>query len=192
LAAPTHELQSPHQNRHANNNSELVSRVNHGGDLLVSKKTQLDQISENSDAVQMIKDKWPSVKYISRGAGYTLFLRSAEALLSLKKPQAGEIEANTHQVENREVVQMKLVNSNKNSQARGLEELAGKVNYLIGNEPTKWRKNINTYRRVKFESVYTGIDLTYYGNQRRLEYDFVVSPQADPNLIELRFMELKE
>ena len=158
----------------------------------MSKKTQLDQISENSDAVQMIKDKWPSVKYISRGAGYTLFLRSAEALLSLKKPQAGEIEANTHQVENREVVQMKLVNSNKNSQARGLEELAGKVNYLIGNEPTKWRKNINTYRRVKFESVYTGIDLTYYGNQRRLEYDFVVSPQADPNLIELRFMELKE
>ena len=47
--------------------------------------------------------------------------------------------------------------------------------------------NISTYRRVKFESVYPGIDLTYYGNQRQLEYDFVVSPQADPSLIRLRF-----
>ena len=31
--------------------------------------------------------------------------------------------------------------------------------------------------------MYPGIDLIYYGNQRRLEYDFVVTPGADPNRI---------
>ena len=35
--------------------------------------------------------------------------------------------------------------------------------------------------------VYPGIDLVYYGSGSDLEYDFVVSPGADPNAIRLRF-----
>ena len=31
------------------------------------------------------------------------------------------------------------------------------------------------------------MDLVYYGNQRQLEYDFVVAPGADPNQIKLSF-----
>jgi hypothetical protein len=190
LAAPTRELQSPHlESSRAQQRTSHIEGVNPGSELSASKKAQLDHnfgklpMQFETNQGQVAAD----VKYISRGSGYTLFVTSTEALLSLKKPQAGEAEASTNQVGSSEVVQMKLVNSNKNSRARGLEELAGKVNYLIGNEPTKWRHNISTYRRVKFESVYPGIDLTYYGNQRQLEYDFVVSPQADPSLIRLRF-----
>ncbi len=190
LAAPTRELQSPHlESPREQQRTSVIEGTNHGGELSVSKKTQLDQnFGKLPMQFEMNQGQVAAeVKYISRGAGYTLFLKSAEALLSLKKPQARETEANSDQVKNSEVVQMRLVNSNKNSQARGLEELSGKVNYLIGNEPTKWRHNISTYRGVKFERVYPGIDLTYYGNQRQLEYDFVLSPQADPSLIRLRF-----
>ena len=35
--------------------------------------------------------------------------------------------------------------------------------------------------------MYPGIDLIYYGNQSRLEYDFVVAPGADPSVIRMRF-----
>src|SRR5207237_5524425 len=38
-----------------------------------------------------------------------------------------------------------------------------------------------------YERVYPGIDLVYYGNQRQLEYDFVVAPGADPTDIQLGF-----
>jgi hypothetical protein len=69
----------------------------------------------------------------------------------------------------------------------GLEELPGKANYFIGSDPAKWRTNIPTYAKVHYRDVYLGIDLLYYGNQRQLEYDFVVAPGADPKKIVLGF-----
>jgi len=80
---------------------------------------------------------------------------------------------------------MKLVGANPNALVTGLDELPGKSNYFLGNDPKKWHTNVANYRKVKYEAVYPGIDLVYYGNQRQLEYDFVVSPGADPRAIAL-------
>ena len=80
---------------------------------------------------------------------------------------------------------MTLVNANPESQAAGHDALPGKSNYFIGNDPAKWRTNIPAYAKVKFEGVYPGVDLVYYGNQGQLEYDFVVAPGADPRLVTL-------
>jgi hypothetical protein len=43
------------------------------------------------------------------------------------------------------------------------------------------------YERVRYEAIYPGIDLLYYGNDRQLEYDFVVAAGADPDRIQLTF-----
>ena len=40
---------------------------------------------------------------------------------------------------------------------------------------------------MQYKEAYPGIDLAYYGNQGKLEYDFIVSPGADPNQIKLAF-----
>ena len=69
----------------------------------------------------------------------------------------------------------------------GVEKLPGVSHYLSGRDPAKWRTNVPHYAKVRYEGVYPGIDLLYYGNQRQLEYDFVVSPGADPGRIRLRF-----
>jgi hypothetical protein len=82
---------------------------------------------------------------------------------------------------------MKLEGSNSNARVIGLDETPGKSNYFIGNDPTKWRTNIPHFAKVKFEEVYPGIDLVYYGNQRQLEYDFIVKPGADPRVIAFNF-----
>ena len=50
------------------------------------------------------------------------------------------------------------------------------VHYLVGRDPSRWRTNVQTYGRVLYHSVYPGIDLVYYGNERQLEYDFTVRP----------------
>ena len=63
--------------------------------------------------------------------------------------------------------------------------MPGKSNYFIGNDPAKWRTNVPTYAKVKYQNVYRGIDLVYYGNPQQLEYDFVVAPSADPKAISL-------
>lgn len=85
------------------------------------------------------------------------------------------------------VVHMKLEGANPSPAINGMEKLPGIVNYFIGNDPAKWRTKIPTYAKVNYQEVYPGIDVAYYGNQGRLEYDFIVSPGADPDQIKLAF-----
>ena len=83
-------------------------------------------------------------------------------------------------------VRMKTVGANPNPRAVGIDRLPGVTNYFIGNDPAKWRTNVAGYAKVKYESVYPGIDLVYYDNgEGRLEYDFIVAPGADPKQIAL-------
>src|SRR5207244_1840388 len=52
---------------------------------------------------------------------------------------------------------------------------------------TKWRTNVPTYARVEYRDIYPGVNLVYFGDQRQLEYDFVVRPGASPKAITLGF-----
>jgi hypothetical protein len=82
---------------------------------------------------------------------------------------------------------MRFVGGHSSPLVRGEAELRGKVNYLMGNDPSLWRTNISTFAKVRCEEVYPGIDLVYYGTDGQLEYDFVLAPGADPNVIALEF-----
>ena len=117
----------------------------------------------------------PHVDFITRGSGYTLFLTPREAMLALRSPSAETM------------LRMKFVGSETKPQVTGQEQLPGKVNYFIGKDPRRWRAGIATYAKVAYKNLYPGVDLIYYGNQRQLEYDFVVHPGTDPDIIALRF-----
>jgi hypothetical protein len=82
---------------------------------------------------------------------------------------------------------MKLVGANRAPKIIGLEELPGKSNSFAGSDPKRWRAGIPTYAKVKYEGVYPGVDLVYYGRERQLEYDFVLAPHADPKSIRMDF-----
>jgi len=69
----------------------------------------------------------------------------------------------------------------------GVDELAGQSHYFIGDDRQQWRTHIRHYRKVRYERVYPGVDLVYYGKQGQLEYDFAVMPGADPRAIKLSF-----
>ena len=140
------------------------------------------------------------VDFLSRGRGYTLFLTPTEAVMSLVLPERGQrmrpeisnaFSASIPPAINARrrftTLRMKLVGANTHPGKAGLEELPGKVNHFLGNDTAKWRSNVATYTKVRYQDVYPGVDLVYYGNQRRLEYDFVVAPRADPEAITLSF-----
>jgi len=120
------------------------------------------------------------VRFLSRGAGHALYLTASEAVLVLTKPDA---KAQGKSV----ALRMSLVGAASKPLVSGLEEQPGKANYFVGRDRSKWRTNVPTYAKVQYKNVYPGIDLVYYGNQRQLEYDFVVAPGADPNKIVLGF-----
>ncbi|MGO8734678.1 MAG: SBBP repeat-containing protein [Terriglobia bacterium] len=81
---------------------------------------------------------------------------------------------------------LKLLHANPAVKVTPANELPGKRNYLVGNDPKKWRTNVPTYGSVRYENIYPGVDLVYYRKQNgQLEYDFVVAPGADSRLITL-------
>lgn len=132
--------------------------------------------------------------FLARGDGYSLFLTPAETAVVLRQNSAHTVFPATETKENKfdtvkapAVLRMQLAGGSKAARLAALDKLPGKSNYLIGNDPTKWRVNVPNYRRVEERSVYDGVDLVYYGSQRQLEYDFVVAPNADPSVIHLAF-----
>lgn len=86
------------------------------------------------------------------------------------------------------VIKAGFVGANANLTAVGEEVMEYKCNYFLGNDPAKWRTDVSNYQAVTLKEVYPGIDLRYYGNgDGRLEYDFIVSPGADPTRIAMRY-----
>jgi hypothetical protein len=130
----------------------------------------------------------PSVQFLARGSGYSLFLTSQEAVLSLSKPvtPAAAVSGAVGQpAQEEDVLRLQLVGANPAPRVAGEDLLPGITNYFIGNDPSKWRTSIPTYGKVAYQDVYPDIDLVYYGNQQQLEYDFVVQPGANPGVIRL-------
>jgi photosystem II stability/assembly factor-like uncharacterized protein len=80
---------------------------------------------------------------------------------------------------------MRLVGARAGAVAQPEEQLAGYTNYLLDSDPRNWRTHVPNYRRVRYRNVYPGIDVVYYGNPRELEFDFFVTPGADPRRIRL-------
>ncbi len=125
------------------------------------------------------------MRFLAHGSGYSLFLTAKEAVLVLQKPVAkgDSKKAKTTGA----VLHMQLVGANPKAPITGQAPLPGKANYLRGEDPKQWHTHIPTYAQVKYDQIYPGIDLIYYGRQHQLEYDFIIEPGADPQAIHLAF-----
>jgi hypothetical protein len=86
----------------------------------------------------------------------------------------------------RGVLKIRFEGNNSNAVPGGEEPLAGKVNYLRGDDASRWQTNIATFGRVRYQSLYPETDLVFYGNGEEVEHDFVLNPGADPGRISLR------
>jgi hypothetical protein len=146
-----------------------------------------------------------SAKFVAHGADSDVYLTSNEIVLSLTKPKPsataesssasiskegkGPRVLNHSHVDSespRDEVRMKLAGGHA-ARIGGVDELPGTVNYFIGSNPKSWHTNIRTYRKVRYEEVYPGIDQVFYGSSQQLEYDFIISPGANPRTIKLEF-----
>jgi hypothetical protein len=138
----------------------------------------------------------PRVQYLARGGSYNVFLDSTGAYFVLDGPASPEPPRRRNAFERmreaqrraaeRVAVRMEIAGANPAASAEPLDELETRSNYFIGNDPAQWRTNIVNYGKVCYRDVYPGVDLVYYGNQKQLEYDFVLAPGRDPGMIRLR------
>ena len=169
-----------------------TARSGHQSSLLVNEA--IGKLPLSFEANQGQTD--PEVRFFSRGNGYSLFLTPTEAVFGLSKPVADDSHNQSQSFAHTtskssaaqpDVLRMELKGANRQSQITGQGQLPGKSNYLIGHDPQKWRSDVARFEKVSYHEVYPGIDLTWYGSQRQLEYDWIVSPGADPGQIRLAF-----
>lgn len=121
----------------------------------------------------------PEVKFISHGFDYNLLLTNKSISL-----------VSNHK--NSSSLSLEFVGASNKVNVSGKNELLSKTNYLIGQDSTKWKKEIPNYSQVSYQEIYPGIDLLFYGNKKHLEYDFVVAPNQNPGAIKLKFQGLTE
>lgn len=130
------------------------------------------------------------IDFITRGSGYAMFLKASEAVMVMTPGESaapGLLDNPLQLAPASDMLRLELVGSNPHARVKAEQQLPGKVNYFLGNNREQWRSDLPTFKRVSYEGVYPGIDLSYYGNQRQLEYDFVVAPGVNPNVIKLKF-----
>ncbi|HXM42353.1 MAG TPA: SBBP repeat-containing protein, partial [Bryobacteraceae bacterium] len=118
------------------------------------------------------------VKFLSHGSDYSILLAPAEVFLNLQAADKAK-----HQ----STIRIGFPGANSAPGVAGSERQSAISSYFIGNDPAKWVTGAPNFARVHYTELYPGIDLAFYGNQGRLEYDFVVAPGADPRAIGLAF-----
>jgi hypothetical protein len=139
----------------------------------------------------------PRVEFVSRGRDYSLFMTSSEAVLvTARGNQAANTRGEPSSARNAEppaapdadqlVVRLRFLGANPDPEIIGLGELPGRSNYFRGDKGN-WRTGIPHFARLRYEEIYPGIDVVFYGNDGSLEYDFVVGAGADPADIRLAF-----
>ena len=122
-----------------------------------------------------------NVQFLARSKGYTVFFTPTEAVLILRSN--GDDEAGDNSVS---LLRMRPIGKRKTPRLVGEALLPGKVNYFVG-EQANWKKGLRLYGQLRYEGIYPGIDLVFYGNRGHLEYDFIVAPGADPDLVSIEF-----
>lgn len=141
------------------------------GHAAVERNTTLQAVT----AVAQLPLRFESLDrgLLARGSGYAMMLNTGSAEVSVSGSAT--------------MLRMTWPGADLRVKPAGEERAAGATNYLIGNDPSLWRRNVPSFGKVRYRNLYPAIDLVFYGNQEQLEYDFVVHPGGDPRDIRLRF-----
>ncbi|MBI4852202.1 MAG: SBBP repeat-containing protein [Acidobacteria bacterium] len=179
------------------NNSNYLAKLG----LKPASRETISKINENYGKLPLRFEKNvgqtnQSIDFISHNNNYTLFLSSTKATFAFENERNINNFINKSKVYNENdkvsitnILTMRLVKANSYAKAIELEQLETVSNYLLSNDKKQWKSNVQNFAKVKYQNIYPGIDIVYYGNQRQLEYDLIVSPYADPKNINLEFVE---
>jgi Beta-propeller repeat len=119
----------------------------------------------------------PDVRFVARGMEYSLSLLRTGARLDVSGRGQKSVKS----------LNLEFVNANTVLNTQGMDELRFKSHYFIGSDQDKWLKNLPNFARVRYSQVWNGVDVVFYGNENRLEYDLIVAPGANPKNVAVTF-----
>jgi hypothetical protein len=117
-----------------------------------------------------------AVRYYSQGAGYGFFFTKERAVLSFADGEGGG-----------HALALSFLGANPHATLEAQKRLSGKVNYLIGDDPTKWQKGLPTHGELLYGGLWPGIDMAVRGEGGKLKYEFHLKPGASVEDVRLGY-----
>jgi hypothetical protein len=120
------------------------------------------------------------VLFLTQGLGYAAYLTRDGATLVFSEFSRS---ADGRATSTTKVVRLNIVGINSHPEVIGSEERPGVTSYFSGNDPKQWHTRVPQFAKVIYRHAYPGIDVVFEIRNGRLEYDFLIAPHANPNLI---------
>jgi hypothetical protein len=117
-----------------------------------------------------------AVRYYAQGAGYGFFFTPKGAMLSF-----AEGKGRGH------ALALDFLGADPHATLEAHQQLAGKVNYLVGDDPSKWRRGLATHAELLYGGLWPGIDMAVRGKGGKLKYEFHVKPGASVDDVRLGY-----
>ena len=124
-----------------------------------------------------------AVRFEVKARRHKVFFTSNEVVFAAVSETAGKRTG--------EAIRLKFLGASANPVISGTEMLPGKFNYFIGNDPSKWKTDVPSFRGVAYNGLYKGVDLVFKDNHGQIERDFVIGPRVDPDVIRMRYQGAK-
>jgi len=144
--------------------------------ILVCSTAGAAQVFSTSVPISFIQNNGQTdeqVLYFADAAGYTLYLTGQGEVISTAEPVS--------------VITVSYTGSNPSLTVVPEDELAGKANFLLGNDEEKWVTGVPMYASVRYDGLYDGVSLVYHGGPGILKREFMVAPGADPSVIVMKY-----
>jgi Tol biopolymer transport system component len=115
------------------------------------------------------------VRFSAQAGGASFYFTSSEAVFAFTKEKKGL------------ALRLAFLGANPAPQIAGARRGAGRINYMIGSDPARWRAGLTTYGEILYRDLWPGIDLVFRGENGELKYEFHLAPGADPREIRLAY-----
>ena len=117
-----------------------------------------------------------AVRYYAQGAGYGFYFTKRGATLSFAEGKGGG-----------HALALDFQGASPHATLTAQERLAGKVNYLVGDEPSEWRQGLQTHGELLYGGLWPGIDMAVRGEGGTLKYEFRLKPGASVEDVRLGY-----
>jgi hypothetical protein len=117
-----------------------------------------------------------AVRYYAQGAGYGFFFTKEGAMLSF-----AEGKGRGH------ALALDFLGADPDATLTAQKRLAGEVNYLVGDDSSKWRQELPTHGELLYGGLWPGIDMAVRGEGGKLKYEFHLKPGSSVDDVQLGY-----
>ncbi|HKZ47453.1 MAG TPA: SBBP repeat-containing protein [Thermoplasmata archaeon] len=138
------------------------------------------------NAGQLARD---DIRYYTAAGDVRAAFTDSGVLLKLSEPGAlsADPRAALDGIPTRQAILRLTFEGGANVVPEALDPGPTRNHFFLGNDPTRWQRDVRSFGTITYENLYEGIDLVYRTDGAGLKYEFLVHPGGDPARIAIRY-----